>query len=96
LVLLPYSKVFSTLSSLPRISNSGVGRTVSRYFFDSSRLAKQKKSIAKLDQLHLFFIPIGRRDLHPLSFQVGQKAGVFIDSRFLKNVFRLWFPRAIT
>jgi hypothetical protein len=32
------------------------------------RLAKGKKTVVELDQVHLFIIPIGRRNLHPLTF----------------------------
>ena len=44
------------------------GQDRSRQLLILKRLAKGKKTVVELDQLHLFIIPIGRRNLHPLTF----------------------------
>src|SRR5437016_5618569 len=44
------------------------GQDRSRQLLILKRLAKRKKTVVELDQLHLFIIPIGRRNLHPLTF----------------------------
>jgi hypothetical protein len=44
------------------------GQDPSRQLLILKRLAKRKKTIVELDQLHLFIIPVGRGDLQPLTF----------------------------
>jgi hypothetical protein len=44
------------------------GQDRSRQLLILKRLAKGKKTVVELDQLRLFIIPIGRRNLHPLTF----------------------------
>jgi hypothetical protein len=64
----PEGSTPSLLRQNPRDQQLRHGQDRSRQLLILKRLAKGKKTVVELDQLHLFIIPIGRRNLHPLTF----------------------------